>query len=153
MGARQRISRRQVLAISAAAGSLAIGGYRGAAAQAPKRIERYAPELDGIISSSEPIQELASGTGGTLGPTEGPLWWKEGGYLLYRDIHSARLTEWRERALAGAATALKERERDDRDDEIVRLKSKVGEITMDNELRAGAAITGMDADNVIPMKK
>ena len=36
-------------------------------------------------------------------------------------------------ALAGAAT-LKERERDDRDDEIARLKSKVGEITMDNEL-------------------
>jgi hypothetical protein len=45
----------------------------------------------------------------------------------------ARLTEWRERALAGAATALKERGRDDRDDKIVRLKSKVGEITMDNE--------------------
>ena len=44
----------------------------------------------------------------------------------------ARLTEWRDRALAGAATALKER--DDRDDEIARLKSKVGEITMDNEL-------------------
>ena len=44
----------------------------------------------------------------------------------------ARLTEWRERALAGAATALKER--DDRDDENARLKSKVGEITMDNEL-------------------
>ena len=44
------------------------------------------------------------------------------------------LSEWRERALAGAATALKERERDDRDDEIARLKSKVGEITMDNEL-------------------
>ena len=45
-----------------------------------------------------------------------------------------RLSEWRERALTGAATALKERERDDRDDEIARLKSKVGEITMDNEL-------------------
>jgi transposase len=29
---------------------------------------------------------------------------------------------------------LKERERDDRDDEIARLKAKVGEITMDNEL-------------------
>ena len=40
----------------------------------------------------------------------------------------------RERALAGAATALKEHERDVRDDEIARLKSKVGEITMDNEL-------------------
>ena len=37
-------------------------------------------------------------------------------------------------ALTGAATALKERERDDRDDEIARLKAKVGEITMDNEL-------------------
>jgi hypothetical protein len=31
-------------------------------------------------------------------------------------------------------TALKERERDDRVDEIARLKSKVGEITMDNQL-------------------
>ena len=49
-------------------------------------------------------------------------------------VSIARLSEWRERALAGAATALKERERDDRDDEIARLKSKVGEITMDNEL-------------------
>src|SRR6201993_22386 len=50
------------------------------------------------------------------------------------NVSVARLTEWRERALAGAATALKERERDDRDDEIARLKSKVGEVTMDNEL-------------------
>src|SRR5262252_3000267 len=48
------------------------------------------------------------------------------------NVSIARLTEWRERALAGAATALSER--DDRDDEIARLKSKVGEITMDNEL-------------------
>jgi len=49
-------------------------------------------------------------------------------------VSVARLTEWRERALEGATSALKERERDDRDDEIARLKSKVGEITMDNEL-------------------
>jgi Transposase len=50
------------------------------------------------------------------------------------NVSIARLNEWRERALAGAATALKERERDVRDDEIALLKSKVGEITMDNEL-------------------
>ena len=50
------------------------------------------------------------------------------------NVSIAGLTEWRDRAFAGAATALKERERDDRDDEIARLKSKVGEITMDNEL-------------------
>ena len=56
--------------------------------------------------------------------------------LVSRQTHVsvAKLTEWRERGLAGAATALKERERDVRDDEIARLKSKVGEITMDNEL-------------------
>src|SRR5271166_5555967 len=50
------------------------------------------------------------------------------------NVSVAKLTEWRDRALAGAASALKERERDDREDEIARLKSKVGEITMDNEL-------------------
>jgi hypothetical protein len=50
------------------------------------------------------------------------------------NVSVAKLAEWRDRALSGASTALKERERDDRDDEIARLKSKVGEITMDNEL-------------------
>src|SRR4030088_3333120 len=59
------------------------------------------------------------------------------------NVSVARLTEWRDRALAGAATALKERERDDRDDEIARLKSKVGEITMDNELLS-AKIAAME---------
>jgi hypothetical protein len=38
------------------------------------------------------------------------------------NVSIARLSEWRDRALTGAATALKERERDDRDDEIARLK-------------------------------
>jgi gluconolactonase len=91
MRARPGISRRQTLAMSAAAAGLAFGNrIRDAAAQAGPRIERYAPELDDIISTSEPIQELASGTGGALGPTEGPVWWKEGGYLLYSDIHNSR---------------------------------------------------------------
>ena len=50
------------------------------------------------------------------------------------NVFVARLTEWSECALAGASSALKERDRDERDDEIARLKSKVGEITMDNVL-------------------
>lgn len=50
------------------------------------------------------------------------------------NVTVARLNEWRERALAGAAAAMKERERDERDAEIARLKAKVGEITMANEL-------------------
>src|ERR1700693_1221961 len=28
--------------------------------------------------------------GGPLGPTEGPLWWKEGGYLLFSDINASK---------------------------------------------------------------
>jgi transposase len=56
------------------------------------------------------------------------------GLVARTNVSIARLTEWRERALAGAATALKERECDDSNDEMARLKSKVGEITMDNEL-------------------
>ena len=45
-----------------------------------------------------------------------------------------RLTAWRDKVLLGAESALKERARDARDDEIARLQAKVGEITMDNEL-------------------
>ena len=45
-----------------------------------------------------------------------------------------RLTEWRDKVLMSAESALKERERDARDEEIARLQAKVGEITMDNEL-------------------
>ena len=39
-----------------------------AGVQPSKRIERFAPELDKIISPSAPIQELADGFGGPLGP-------------------------------------------------------------------------------------
>ena len=57
-----------------AVGGLAMaGGVRGVWAQAAKKIEQLAPELDKIISTSEPIQELAEGFGGPLGPAEGPV--------------------------------------------------------------------------------
>src|SRR5262249_57535791 len=83
------ITRRTL--VSAAATALVIGNDRQVFSQPAKRIEQYAPELDNIISISEPVQELASGTGGTLGPTEGPLWWKEGRYILYTDIHNTHI--------------------------------------------------------------
>ena len=44
--------------------------------------------LKKIIAPSEPIQDLAEGFGGTQGPAEGPVWWKEGRYLLFSDIHN-----------------------------------------------------------------
>jgi len=53
-----------------------------------KRIERLDPALDGIIDVSETIHDLADGFGGAHGPAEGPLWWKESGYLLFSDIHN-----------------------------------------------------------------
>ncbi len=87
MRIRHGISRRHMLAMSAAAGGMAMG-MRGASAQVEKKIEQLDPALDKIIATSEPIKELASGFGGTLGPAEGPLWWKEGGYLLFTDIHN-----------------------------------------------------------------
>ncbi|HKA78636.1 MAG TPA: SMP-30/gluconolactonase/LRE family protein [Xanthobacteraceae bacterium] len=85
------MSRRHMLALTAGGIAMA-GGVRGALAQAPTpaRIEQLAPELDKIIAVNEPIKELASGFGGPLGPAEGPLWWKEGGYLLFTDIHNSR---------------------------------------------------------------
>jgi gluconolactonase len=66
------------------------GGVRRPLSQSPKRIEAFAPELGNIIPKSEPIQELAKGFGGPLGPAEGPVWWKEGRYLLFSDIHHNR---------------------------------------------------------------
>jgi len=49
-------------------------------------------------------------------------------------VTPATLAHWREEFLAGGQTALKSRPADERDDEIQRLRAKVGEITMNNEL-------------------
>ncbi len=49
-------------------------------------------------------------------------------------ITVAQLSEWRDDALASAEAGLKAQARDRRDDEIARLKSKLGDVTMDNEL-------------------
>ena len=82
MGPQHGFSRRRVLGTMMAAGTVAVG-YRHASAQAAKRIERLDPALDEIIATSEPIVDIATNLGGTAN-VEGPLWWKEGGYLLFR---------------------------------------------------------------------
>ena len=59
------------------------------------KIEQFAPGLERLLDTAQPIQHLAEGFGGALGPAEGPLWWKEGRYLLFSDIHNNRLpTTW-----------------------------------------------------------
>src|SRR5262249_13755545 len=56
--------------------------------------------------------------------------------LLSRElgVTAATMSAWRDDFLAAGQAALKSRPADDRDDEIARLRAKVGELTMDNEL-------------------
>lgn len=49
-------------------------------------------------------------------------------------VTASRLAQWRDQALAAGEASLKSRPADERDDEIARLRVKVGEITMENEL-------------------
>ncbi|MDP7179408.1 MAG: transposase [Verrucomicrobiota bacterium] len=50
-------------------------------------------------------------------------------------VAAHELSRWRERFLAFGQAALKQRPGDDRDEEIRRLKTKVGDLTMDLELK------------------
>ena len=84
------LSRRDVLRMAGAVGGLTVSGVPELWAQSARRIESLAPELDRVISTSEPIRELATGYGGTIGPAEGPVWWADGHYLLFNDINTAR---------------------------------------------------------------
>ena len=80
------ISRRQMLELAAAGGLGLVSVTRVArAAQAMPHIDQFDPALDKIISTAEPIRNLATGFGGG-GNTEGPVWWKEGGFLLFSSI-------------------------------------------------------------------
>jgi len=91
MRASKFFSRRDMLGMAGAVGGLAVtGGLSEVWAQPARKIESMAPELERIIGTSEPIRELASGFGGDIGPAEGPLWWADGRYLLFNDIHTAR---------------------------------------------------------------
>lgn len=79
-----------MLQITGAASALSLLGERAIAAQAAKRIEKFAPELDAIIDTSQSMVELANGFGGDIGPAEGPVWIAEGKYLLFNDIQTSR---------------------------------------------------------------
>ncbi len=57
-------------------------------------IEQVSPDLERIVSTDQPILELATGFGNENGPAEGPLWWHEGGYLLFSDIGNNRRMKW-----------------------------------------------------------
>ena len=56
--------------------------------------------------------------------------------MLSRELQvtAADLSEWRDKFLAAGEASLKSQSRDGWEAEIIRLKSKVGGLTMDNEL-------------------
>ena len=74
--------------------------------------------------------------------------------LVARELNvtAARLSQWRDRALLAAEAALKDRERDDRNDEIARLKGKVGEMTMETEL-LGEKIARLEAGTPLARRR
>lgn len=49
-------------------------------------------------------------------------------------VSASRLSGWRDQVLASSQAALKSRQPDERDEEVKRLRAKVGELTMENEL-------------------
>ena len=61
-------------------------------------IDQIAPEMERIVSTNAEIKELGIGFGGDQGPAEGPLWWEEGGYLLFSDIQNNCRMKWSSQA-------------------------------------------------------
>src|SRR5947207_13940177 len=57
-------------------------------------IEIIADAMKRIVAWQDEPEELGSGYGGAHGPTEGPVWIKEGGYLLFSDINGSRRMKW-----------------------------------------------------------
>src|SRR5919199_4004166 len=49
-------------------------------------------------------------------------------------VTAGTIAQWREQFLAGGQAAVKSRSPDERDDELGRLRAKIGELTMENEL-------------------
>ena len=49
-------------------------------------------------------------------------------------VTAATVAGWRDHFLAGGQAALKTRQPDARDEEVMRLKAKIGDLTMENEL-------------------
>ena len=56
-------------------------------------IEQNARALESIVSPDREVEWLGTGYGGGA-VAEGPVWWKEGGYLLFSDIGNEKRLKW-----------------------------------------------------------
>src|SRR5919197_5387548 len=57
-------------------------------------IEFLSPAMRRIAGESAVVEDLGSGFGGPHGPAEGPVWWQEGKFLLFSDIHASKRMKW-----------------------------------------------------------
>ena len=53
-------------------------------------IEQVSPELESIVSLNQEVEVLGTGYVGG----EGPLWWKDGQYLLFSEVRGDRRRKW-----------------------------------------------------------
>src|SRR3954467_10823411 len=77
---------------------LALATTVGAATSPPTiiadaKIERWDPAMDAIVPKDWKIEKLADG----FGWTEGPIWVKKGGYLLFSDVPGNKMWKWSEK--------------------------------------------------------
>ena len=56
------------------------------------KVVRLDPQLDGIIAPNTPIEVLASG----FEWSEGPVWVKDGGFLLFSDVPKNTIHKWKD---------------------------------------------------------
>ncbi len=86
--------------LSAIAAACLLATLCGAACAAPptvinetSRIERWDPAMDAIVPRDWKIEKLAEG----FGWAEGPIWVKNGGYLLFTDVPGNKMWKWSEK--------------------------------------------------------
>ena len=100
-----------------------------------EREEAAAAETSGIGAAAAPARERPM-TAGRKRDAVLRLLRGEPLEIVARElaVTAADLSAWRDAFLDAGAASLKSRERDARDETIDRLRTKVGELTMDNEL-------------------
>lgn len=85
--------------VSGAAMFVLLAGVSVAACAAPPvkiaeaKIERWDPAMDTIVPKDWKIEKLAEG----FGWAEGPIWVKNGGYLLFSDVPGNKMWKWSEK--------------------------------------------------------
>lgn len=60
---------------------------------ADARIDRWDPAMDAIVPKDWKVEKLAEG----FGWAEGPIWVKNGGYLLFTDVPGNKMWKWSEK--------------------------------------------------------